>query len=49
MKAPRAFRALTDPETFLDVHRQVQGERLMGDRSGRTGEDRSAQPADLVA
>jgi len=29
-KAPKALRALTDPGTFLEVHRQVQGERLMG-------------------
>jgi hypothetical protein len=28
-RAPRALRALTDPGTFLDVHRQVQGERLL--------------------
>ncbi len=30
VRAPRAFRALTDPRTFLEVHRQVQGERMMG-------------------
>jgi radical SAM superfamily enzyme YgiQ (UPF0313 family) len=49
MKAPRAFRALTDPETFLDVHRQVQGERLLVESSGRPVADGAAQPADLVA
>jgi magnesium-protoporphyrin IX monomethyl ester (oxidative) cyclase len=31
-KAPKALRALTDPRTFLEVHRQVQGERLMAAR-----------------
>ena len=29
-RAPRALRALTDPRTFLEVHRQVQGDRLLG-------------------
>jgi len=38
-KAPKALRALTSARTFMEVHRQVQGERLMGAR--RTG----AQPA----
>jgi magnesium-protoporphyrin IX monomethyl ester (oxidative) cyclase len=33
MKAPRALRALTDPATFLEVHRQVQGERLLSSRT----------------
>ena len=32
-KAPLALRALTDPDTFLDVHRLVQGDRLLGPRS----------------
>jgi magnesium-protoporphyrin IX monomethyl ester (oxidative) cyclase len=32
-KAPRALRALTDPGTYLEVHRQVQGDRLIGRRS----------------
>ena len=32
-KAPRALRALTDPGTFLEVHRQVQGDRLIASRS----------------
>ncbi len=32
-KAPMALRALTDPGTFLDVHRLVQGDRLLGQRS----------------
>ncbi len=32
-KAPLALRALTDPGTFLEVHRQVQGDRLLGTRS----------------
>jgi len=32
-KAPRALRALTDPRTFLEVHRQVQGERLLAQRA----------------
>jgi radical SAM superfamily enzyme YgiQ (UPF0313 family) len=31
-KAPMALRALTDPGTFLDVHRLVQGDRLLGPR-----------------
>ena len=34
-KAPKALRALTSARTFMEVHRQVQGERLMGAR--RTG------------
>lgn len=29
LKAPKALRALTDPRTFLEVHRQVQGNRLI--------------------
>jgi hypothetical protein len=29
LKAPIALRALTNPRTFLEVHRQVQGERLL--------------------
>ncbi len=33
MKAPRALRVLTDPDTFLDVHRAVQGDRLLGEWS----------------
>jgi magnesium-protoporphyrin IX monomethyl ester (oxidative) cyclase len=49
MKAPRAFKALTDPETFLDVHRQVQGDRLLVGVSGRPDADGDAQPADQVA
>jgi hypothetical protein len=49
MKAPRALRALTDPETFLDVHRQVQGDRLIVASSGRPGADRETRPAGLVA
>ena len=32
-KAPWALRALIDPRTFLEVHRQVQGDRLIGARS----------------
>ena len=28
-RIPMALRALTDPRTFLDAHRQVQGERLL--------------------
>ncbi|HEV8703112.1 MAG TPA: radical SAM protein [Candidatus Polarisedimenticolia bacterium] len=32
-KAPLALRALTDPGTFLDVHRLVQGDRLLGPRA----------------
>jgi hypothetical protein len=28
-KAPKALRALTDPRTFLEVHQQVQGNRLL--------------------
>jgi hopanoid C-3 methylase len=31
-KAPMALRALTSPGTFLDVHRLVQGDRLLGPR-----------------
>jgi radical SAM superfamily enzyme YgiQ (UPF0313 family) len=31
-KAPLALRALTDPATYLDVHRLVQGNRLLGPR-----------------
>jgi len=31
-KAPLALRALTNPATFLDVHRQVQGDRFLGPR-----------------
>jgi hypothetical protein len=31
-KAPMALRALTDPRTFLEVHRLVQGDRLLGHR-----------------
>ena len=31
-RAPMALRALTDPGTFLDVHRLVQGDRLFGQR-----------------
>ena len=30
LKIPGALRALTDPSTFLEVHRIVQGERLLG-------------------
>jgi magnesium-protoporphyrin IX monomethyl ester (oxidative) cyclase len=30
IRTPRALRALADPATFLDAHRQVQGERLLG-------------------
>lgn len=41
LKAPRAFRALTDPRTFLEVHEQVQGGRLSGSRS-------TALPAAIV-
>jgi hopanoid C-3 methylase len=33
VKAPLALRALTNPGTFLDVHRLVQGDRLLGPRS----------------
>ena len=33
--APRALRALTDPSTFLEVHRQVQGDRLL--EAGKPG------------
>ncbi|MFQ5767512.1 MAG: B12-binding domain-containing radical SAM protein, partial [Acidobacteriota bacterium] len=29
-RAPRALNALTDSRTFLEVHRQVQGDRLLG-------------------
>jgi radical SAM superfamily enzyme YgiQ (UPF0313 family) len=29
-KAPMALRALTDPGTYLEVHQQVQGDRLIG-------------------
>lgn len=32
-KAPMALRALTDPGTFLEIHLQVQGDRLIGARS----------------
>lgn len=32
VKAPMALKALTDPRTFLDVHRLVQGDRLLGHR-----------------
>jgi magnesium-protoporphyrin IX monomethyl ester (oxidative) cyclase len=32
-KAPMALRALTNPGTFLDVHRLVQGNRLLGPRA----------------
>lgn len=32
-RAPMALRALTDPGTFLNVHRLVQGDRLLGPRS----------------
>lgn len=49
MKAPRAFRALTDPETFLEVHRQVQGDRLMVAASGRPDTDGAGRPAGLLA
>jgi len=31
-RAPLALRALTDPGTFLDVHRLVQGDRLLSPR-----------------
>jgi len=31
-KAPKALRALTSARTFMEVHRQVQGDRLMGAR-----------------
>lgn len=31
-KIPGALRALTDPRTFLDTHRQVQGDRLLEPR-----------------
>jgi len=31
--APKALRALTNPSTFLDIHRLVQGDRLLGSRS----------------
>jgi magnesium-protoporphyrin IX monomethyl ester (oxidative) cyclase len=31
-RAPMALRALTDPGTFLEVHRMVQGDRLLGSR-----------------
>lgn len=34
--APRALRALTDPRTFLEVHRQVQGDRLLGASQARS-------------
>ncbi len=34
---PSMLRALTDPGTFLDVHRQVQGDRLMTGRPLPTG------------
>jgi len=33
-KAPKALRALTDPRTFLEVHRQVQGDRLIENPPG---------------
>lgn len=32
-RAPMALKALTDPGTFLEVHRLVQGTRLLGPRS----------------
>ncbi|HEV8374961.1 MAG TPA: radical SAM protein [Candidatus Polarisedimenticolia bacterium] len=33
MRMPGGLRALTNPETFLESHRQVQGERLLEPRS----------------
>jgi len=32
-RAPMALRALTDPRTYLEVHRHVQGDRLIGTSS----------------
>ncbi len=46
IKLPWALRALTDPATFLDVHRSVQGDRLLGTSSARLGSDgRDLRPA----
>jgi len=33
LRIPSALRALTDPRTFLETHREVQGERLLGPSS----------------
>jgi magnesium-protoporphyrin IX monomethyl ester (oxidative) cyclase len=49
LKASRTLRALTDPETFLEVHRQVQGDRLLDGASSLPIADGDAQPANLVA
>jgi magnesium-protoporphyrin IX monomethyl ester (oxidative) cyclase len=49
LKAPRAFRALTDPETFLDVHRQVQGDRLLAGAPARPGAGLAPSAAEPVA
>lgn len=44
LKAPKALRALTDPRTFLEVHRRVQGGRLDRSRPAAAGErDRAAE------
>ncbi len=49
MKAPLALRALTDPNTFLDVHRQVQGERLLKPSMKAIPVDGKRRAADLIA
>ncbi|HKQ97053.1 MAG TPA: radical SAM protein [Candidatus Polarisedimenticolia bacterium] len=41
-RAPLALRALTNPGTFLDVHRQVQGDRFLAPRPWRARVPRRA-------
>ena len=46
LKIPWVLRALTDPKTFLDVHREVQGARLL---SPDRGSDSTPEPRRQIA
>jgi magnesium-protoporphyrin IX monomethyl ester (oxidative) cyclase len=49
LKAPKALRALTDPRTFLEVHRQVQGDRLLHAGLSTPAVGKEDRNAELVA
>jgi magnesium-protoporphyrin IX monomethyl ester (oxidative) cyclase len=49
MKAPKALRALTDPRTFLEVHRQVQGDRLLRAGIPKPAAGKDGRNRELVA
>jgi len=49
VKAPKALRALTNPRTFMEVHQQVQGDRLLRTRSAVPPSGKEGPTAKLVA